>query len=139
MKKIITVLLFINLAVCMFGEDSSIQFSKEEMKKCKNTEAFIKFLHPRLCIFAVVDIGFGMEEIMNAVGYTISNRMNCIFILCFQGIWIWFTLMMNKARKEFFYQKAKRFLRLIEVRLTKNNKKRTVVQRRGCVISHPPV
>lgn len=76
---------------------------KEEMKKCKNTEAFIKFLHPRLCIFAVVDIGFGMEEIMNAVGYTISNRMNCIFILCFLGIWIWFTLMMNKARKEFFY------------------------------------
>ncbi len=76
--------------------------TQEEMRLCTNKKGLINYLYSRALAFGAVDMLFGLAGLYNDFIYNFSDAVNCVLVIIFLGVWIWFSMALRKAKTEFF-------------------------------------
>ena len=82
------------------GQINSIILAEEEMKKCKKPKAFVKYIAPRMLVFAIVLTVTGIFGILFDTVLSVGNwdkLLLAVFLIAF----VIFTVQFRKARENF--------------------------------------
>lgn len=85
------------------GIISPIIVNPDEIVKCKDSKGFIQKIFPSTVVFGVIAIGFSVFGSLCDLKLITIGYFNLIGVFFFLGFWLYFTYVLRKLRKEFFY------------------------------------
>lgn len=82
---------------------TSFLMSKDvNLKKCKDLEGYKAFVFPKMIIFGVVTLLYGVVGIVNSYVYPFPMAVYAVFMAIFMIVLIWFAVQTKKGIRMFW-------------------------------------
>ncbi|MCR4611550.1 MAG: hypothetical protein K5644_06600 [Lachnospiraceae bacterium] len=78
-----------------------ILLAPKELKMCKNPYGFIDYMFPFLLVFGIVCTLFGIVSVLGDGLLDFPAIYNGISVLILLTVWVWFSMMLRKAKTKF--------------------------------------
>lgn len=79
----------------------SFLITEQDLMRCRDQAGLSEYLFPRIVIFSVVILVFGILGLVNDLVISLGNVVNIVMILIFLVAWVWFSAQLRKARKNY--------------------------------------